>query len=143
MGGVTLTGTTLEQLNTVLDAADEQYASFTLSTEWVVAGMSANTFTLKCDNCGGNHISPTCPQPCDEGKIARNRAAHGARDGGGGRGYNGKGGGGRVGGRSSQSAILVWFLDDPGTLVSDLYPTSQELVCTKSPKNNHDKIGPT
>ena len=108
MGGVTLTGTTLEQIHTVLDAADEQYASFTLSNEWVSAGISANTFTIKCDNCGGNHISPKCTLPRDEGKIARNRAARGSRDGGGGRGFGGRGGGGRGGGRdggrSSQGA---------------------------------------
>ena len=42
MGNVTLSGTIIEQIQTVLDEADDQYATLVLSNQWVQTGMSAN-----------------------------------------------------------------------------------------------------
>ena len=69
MGNVSLSGTVMEQIQTVLDEADDQCASLVLSNQWVQAGMSANLAGAVYDNCGGDHLSPNCTKPRDEATI--------------------------------------------------------------------------
>jgi len=49
VGSATSSGT-LEQIHTVLDEVDNQYASFTLPNERVCGGIPAMNFTTSCDN---------------------------------------------------------------------------------------------
>ena len=101
--GTELSGTTLEQLVKLWDEAEDQYRSYTLSDQWN-AGPSVHysgTGPIKCDNCGGPHTLPHCPEPRDEARIKRNRQARLDRGGGGRGGGRGRGRGG--GGRGSGS----------------------------------------
>jgi len=82
MGNVSLSGTVMEQIQTVLDEADDQYTTLVLSNQWVRAGMSTHLAGAVCDNCGGDHLSPNYTQPHNEAKIVRNRAASIACNGG-------------------------------------------------------------
>ena len=105
-GNTSIAGTPIEQLRVIWDAAEEQYRSFTTSNKWVAATSAffSGGDRIVCDNCGGNHIAPKCPQPRDEARIARNKEARLARQppnrnrggrNGGGRNGGGRGGGGR------------------------------------------------
>ena len=96
MGNVSLSRTVMEQIQTVLDEADDQYATLVMSNQWIQADMSAHVSGAVRDNCGRVYLSHNCTQPQDEAKIVRNRTARVAYNGGqGGHGgcrpYNGPG----------------------------------------------------
>ena len=62
------TGSTLEQIKTILNEADKHYNTYSVNDEWK---FGKAVYANACFNCGGNHGLQNCTQAKDDGRIER------------------------------------------------------------------------
>ncbi len=65
----------LKKIEDVLHPAMTIYNHLNLKGQWNTPACSVNAVPPVCDNCGGPHIAPNCPFPCDEEKCKKAREA--------------------------------------------------------------------
>ena len=81
-----LTGTTLEQIKTVLDEADRHFNVYNVKNEWNCSPANEVYQGYSCFNCGGDHGLNHCTERKDQERISQAKAEYDrSRRGGNGR----------------------------------------------------------
>ena len=70
-----LTGSTLENIETIFEQASSLFTEYCLAEEWNYGDSKQKGYVNSCFNCGGDHGVRKCPRPIDEAKVERNRKA--------------------------------------------------------------------
>ena len=61
-------GTTLDQIKSILAEADRHYNTYSVNSEW---NFGKAVYANACFNCGGDHGLPACTKDHDKGRIDR------------------------------------------------------------------------